>query len=90
MGLKNVEQVGLDLCESESDTVKDNKDELVRHRIQKNRASSQYIFTKFTYPELCTLWLLFPIFHLLTRSRILGPRTPVAGLAFAQKTGNWY
>ncbi len=35
VGLKNVEQVGLDLWESESDTVSDNKDELVKHQIQK-------------------------------------------------------
>lgn len=27
--------MGLDLWESESDTVKDNKDELVKHQIQK-------------------------------------------------------
>lgn len=35
MGLKNVEHVGLDLCESESDTVKDDKDEFVRNQMQR-------------------------------------------------------
>lgn len=35
VGLETVEQVGVDLYESESDTVKDNEHERVKHQIQK-------------------------------------------------------
>ena len=34
VGLRNVEQLGLDLWESESDTGKHNKHELVKHLIE--------------------------------------------------------